>query len=120
MTARIPATTRVTRPRRKRTFRSPSASRTPWRAPCPTGMRPSPRLKQGRSVIIAAHGNSLRALVKIWTISDRDIVGLDIPTGIPLVYELDDRLSPIKHYYLADEAELQKAVASVKSQGKAK
>ena len=81
----------------------------------------APSLKKGKKVIIAAHGNSLRALVKMLdSISDRDIAGLDIPTGIPLVYELDDRLSPIKHYYLADEAELQKAVASVKSQGKAK
>jgi len=81
----------------------------------------APVLKKGKKIIIAAHGNSLRALVKMLdNISDKDIAGLDIPTGIPLIYELDDRLSPIKHYYLADEAELQKAVASVKSQGKAK
>ncbi|HVO39313.1 MAG TPA: 2,3-diphosphoglycerate-dependent phosphoglycerate mutase [Spirochaetia bacterium] len=81
----------------------------------------APVLKEGKKIIIAAHGNSLRALVKMLdNISDKDIAGLDIPTGIPLIYELDDRLSPIKHYYLADEAELQKAVASVKSQGKAR
>ena len=81
----------------------------------------APALKNGRKVIIAAHGNSLRALVKMLdSISDKDIAGLDIPTGIPLVYELDDKLSPIQHYYLADQAELDKAVASVKSQGKAK
>ena len=81
----------------------------------------APALKKGKKVIIAAHGNSIRALVKMLdSISDKDIAGLDIPTGIPLIYELDDNLAPIRHYYLADEAELQKAVASVKSQGKAK
>jgi 2,3-bisphosphoglycerate-dependent phosphoglycerate mutase len=81
----------------------------------------APSLKKGKKVIIAAHGNSLRALVKMLdSISDKDIAGLDIPTGIPLIYELDDALKPIKHYYLADQAELDKAVASVKSQGKAK
>ncbi len=81
----------------------------------------APALKKGKKVIIAAHGNSLRALVKMLDkISDKDIAGLDIPTGIPLIYELDDKLAPQKHYYLADEAELQKAVASVKNQGKAK
>jgi 2,3-bisphosphoglycerate-dependent phosphoglycerate mutase len=72
-------------------------------------------------VIVAAHGNSIRELVKMLdSISDADIAGLDIPTGIPLIYELDDSLAPIRHYYLADAAELEKAVASVKSQGKAK
>jgi 2,3-bisphosphoglycerate-dependent phosphoglycerate mutase len=81
----------------------------------------APVLKAGRKVIIAAHGNSIRALVKMLDkVSDKDIAGLDIPTGIPLVYELDDALAPIKHYYLADQAELDKAVASVKNQGKAK
>jgi 2,3-bisphosphoglycerate-dependent phosphoglycerate mutase len=54
------------------------------------------------------------------SISDADIASLDIPTGIPLIYELDDALAPMRHYYLADQAELEKAVASVKSQGKAK
>jgi len=81
----------------------------------------APALKAGREAIIAAHGNSIRALVKMLdSVSDADIAGLDIPTGIPLIYELDDTLAPIRHYYLADEAELEKAVASVKSQGKAK
>ena len=81
----------------------------------------APSLKAGKKVIVAAHGNSIRALVKMLdAISDTDIAGLDIPTGIPLIYELDDSLAPIRHYYLADPAELEKAVASVKSQGKAK
>ncbi|MGD0728028.1 MAG: 2,3-diphosphoglycerate-dependent phosphoglycerate mutase [Spirochaetia bacterium] len=81
----------------------------------------APALHAGKKVIIAAHGNSIRALVKMLdSISDADIAGLDIPTGIPLIYELDDALAPIRHYYLADQAELEKAVASVKSQGKAK
>jgi 2,3-bisphosphoglycerate-dependent phosphoglycerate mutase len=81
----------------------------------------SPSLKEGKKVIIAAHGNSLRALVKqLDGISDADIMGLEIPTGIPLVYELDDRLTPLKHYYLADADELNAAVQKVKNQGKAK
>jgi 2,3-bisphosphoglycerate-dependent phosphoglycerate mutase len=81
----------------------------------------APVLKSGKKVIIAAHGNSIRALVKMLdSISDKEIAGLDIPTGIPLVYELNDALAPTRHYYLADQAELEKAVASVKSQGKAK
>ena len=81
----------------------------------------APVLKKGKKVIIAAHGNSIRALVKMLdTISDTDIAGLDIPTGVPLVYELDESLAPIRHYYLADQADLEKAVASVKNQGKAK
>jgi len=81
----------------------------------------APVLKSGKRVIIAAHGNSLRALVKMLDkISDADIAGLDIPTGIPLVYELDEKLAPVRHFYLADQAELDKAVASVKNQGKAK
>jgi len=81
----------------------------------------APVLKKGRKVIIAAHGNSIRALVKMLdSISDADIAGLDIPTGVPLVYELNESLAPIRHYYLADQADLEKALASVKSQGKAK
>jgi 2,3-bisphosphoglycerate-dependent phosphoglycerate mutase len=81
----------------------------------------APVLRSGKRVIIAAHGNSIRALVKMLdSISDADIASLDIPTGIPLIYELDDALAPMRHYYLADQAELEKAVASVKSQGKAK
>jgi len=81
----------------------------------------APVLKKGRKVIIAAHGNSIRALVKMLdSISDADIAGLDIPTGVPLVYELNESLAPIRHYYLADQADLEKALASVKNQGKAK
>jgi len=81
----------------------------------------APAIRQGEKVMIAAHGNSLRALVKyLDNMTDEAIVALDIPTGIPLVYELDDDLKPIKHYYLADEAALAAAVEAVKAQGKAK
>ncbi len=80
-----------------------------------------PAIQSGRKVIIAAHGNSLRALVKyLDKISDQEIVGLNIPTGIPLVYELDDQLRPIKHYYLGDPAAVARAAAAVANQGKAK
>jgi 2,3-bisphosphoglycerate-dependent phosphoglycerate mutase len=70
--------------------------------------------------VVAAHGNSIRALVKYLDgISDDDIVGLNIPNGIPLVYELDDDLKPLRHYYLGDaEAAAEKAAAAVASQGK--
>ena len=75
----------------------------------------------GKRVIIAAHGNSLRALVKyLDKISDEKIVGLNIPTGIPLVYELDENLKPIKNYYLGDPEEIAKATQAVAAQGKAK
>ncbi len=81
----------------------------------------APTVKNGARVIIAAHGNSLRALVKyLDNISDKDIVGLNIPTGLPLVYELDDKLKPIKSYYLGDPEEVKKAMAAVANQGKAK
>ncbi|NPV85592.1 MAG: 2,3-diphosphoglycerate-dependent phosphoglycerate mutase [Anaerolineae bacterium] len=82
-----------------------------------------PALRQGQKIIISAHGNSLRALVKyLDNISDEEIVGLNIPTGIPLVYELDETndFKPIKHYYLADEAQLAEAIAKVVAQGKKK
>ena len=80
-----------------------------------------PELKKGKKVIIFAHGNSLRALVKyLNNVSDEEIAELNIPTGIPLVYELDDNLKPIKHYYLGSPEEIQKAMEAVKSQGKAK
>ena len=69
---------------------------------------------------MAAHGNSIRALVKyLDKISDDDIVGLNIPNGIPLVYELDDNLAPIRHYYLGDAEAAAKAAAAVAAQGKA-
>ncbi|HVO73740.1 MAG TPA: 2,3-diphosphoglycerate-dependent phosphoglycerate mutase [Ignavibacteriaceae bacterium] len=81
----------------------------------------APAVKSGKRVIIAAHGNSLRALVKyLDNISDNDIVGLNIPTGIPLVYEIDDKLKPLKNYYLADQEEIEKAARAVANQGKAK
>ena len=81
----------------------------------------APTVKSGKRVIIAAHGNSLRALVKyLDKISDEKIVGLNIPTGIPLVYELDEKLKPIKNYYLGDPEEIAKAAQAVAAQGKAK
>lgn len=81
----------------------------------------APTIKSGKKVIIAAHGNSLRALVKyLDNISDEEIISLNIPTGIPLVYELDDDLKPIKHYYLGDQDEIQKSINSVANQGKSK
>ncbi len=81
----------------------------------------APAIKSGKKVLIAAHGNSLRALVKyLDNVYEEEIVGLNIPTGIPLVYELDDDLKPIKHYYLGDPDEIAKAAAAVAAQGKAK
>ncbi len=81
----------------------------------------APEVKSGKKVLIAAHGNSLRALVKyLDNVSDNDIVNLNIPTGVPLVYELTDDLKPIKHYYLGDQSTIEKAMAAVASQGKAK
>ena len=81
----------------------------------------SPQLRQGKRVIIAAHGNSIRALVKyLDQVSEEDIVNLNIPTGVPLVYELDDDLRPLRHYYLGDQEDVEKAMAAVASQGKAK
>ncbi|MBN1526637.1 MAG: 2,3-diphosphoglycerate-dependent phosphoglycerate mutase [Candidatus Omnitrophica bacterium] len=81
----------------------------------------APYVKSGKRVLIAAHGNSLRALVKyLDNVSDEAIVSLNIPTGIPLVYELTDDLKPIKSYYLGDQEEIKKAMAAVASQGKAK
>jgi len=80
-----------------------------------------PAIKAGQKVLIAAHGNSLRAVVKyLDKVSDKEIVELNIPTGIPLVYELDEQLKPVKHYYLADEATVKAAQQAVAHQGKAK
>ena len=80
----------------------------------------APEVKSGKRVIIAAHGNSLRALIKyLDNISDQDIVELNIPTGIPQIYELDAGLKPLRHYYLGDQARLEAAVQAVSSQGKA-
>ena len=81
----------------------------------------APAVSAGRNVIIAAHGNSLRALVKyLDDVADTDIVELNIPTGIPLVYELDEELRPLRHYYLGDQAALAAAMQAVANQGKAK
>jgi len=81
----------------------------------------APAIRAGRRVLVAAHGNSLRALIKhLDNVSDDDIVGVNIPTGQPLVYELDEDLKPIRHYYLGDAAEIEAAMAAVAAQGKAK
>ena len=81
----------------------------------------SPAILAGKRVLVAAHGNSLRALVKyLDNISDEDIVDLNIPTGIPLVYELDEQLKPIRHYYLGDPEAAAKAAAAVAAQAKRK
>ena len=80
----------------------------------------APTIRGGTRVLIAAHGNSLRALVKyLDNVSETDIVELNIPTGIPLVYELDDELKPVRHYYLGDPTAAAKAAAAVANQGKA-
>ena len=80
----------------------------------------APTIQSGQRVVIAAHGNSIRALIKYLDgVSDSDIVGLNIPNGIPLVYELDANLKPIRHYYLGDAEAAAKAAAAVASQGKA-
>ncbi|MBL8204074.1 MAG: 2,3-diphosphoglycerate-dependent phosphoglycerate mutase [Blastocatellia bacterium] len=77
----------------------------------------APVVKSGQRVLIAAHGNSLRALVKyLDNVSDDEIVGLNIPTGIPLVYELDDDLKPIRHFYLGDPEAIKKATEAVAGQ----
>jgi 2,3-bisphosphoglycerate-dependent phosphoglycerate mutase len=80
----------------------------------------APAIKAGKQIVVAAHGNSIRALIKyLDNISDADIVNLNIPNGIPLVYELDANLKPIRHYYLGDAEAAAKAAAAVASQGKA-
>jgi 2,3-bisphosphoglycerate-dependent phosphoglycerate mutase len=80
-----------------------------------------PLVKSGKKVIIAAHGNSLRALVKyLDNIPEEEIVGLNIPTGVPLVYELDENMHPLKHYYLGNAEEIAKKAEAVANQGKAK
>ncbi len=80
----------------------------------------APAIRAGKRIIVAAHGNSIRALIKyLDEISDDDIVGVNIPNGIPLVYELDASLKPIHHYYLGDAEAAAKAAAAVATQGKA-
>lgn len=81
----------------------------------------APVISQGKRVIIVAHGNSLRALVKyLDQMSDQDIVDLNIPTGVPLVYELDEAMKPLRHYYLGDEKAIKQAMETVANQGKVK
>ncbi|HMU43671.1 MAG TPA: 2,3-diphosphoglycerate-dependent phosphoglycerate mutase [Ignavibacteriaceae bacterium] len=81
----------------------------------------APMVRSGKKVLITAHGNSLRALVKyLDNVGEKDIIELNIPTGIPLVYELDEKLNPIKHYYLGNQEEIQKAAAAVAAQGRVK
>jgi 2,3-bisphosphoglycerate-dependent phosphoglycerate mutase len=78
-------------------------------------------VKAGKEVLIAAHGNSLRALVKYLDgMADDAIAGLNIPTGVPLVYELGGDLKPLRHYYLGDQEEIKKAMQKVAAQGKAR
>ncbi|OYU46661.1 MAG: phosphoglyceromutase [Burkholderiales bacterium PBB4] len=80
----------------------------------------APAIKSGKRIVVAAHGNSIRALIKyLDNISDEDIVGINIPNGIPLVYELDADLKPLRHYYLGDAQAAAQAAAAVASQGKA-
>jgi len=81
----------------------------------------SPQILKGKKIIISAHGNSIRALVKhLDNISEEEIPKLNIPTGIPLIYELDKNLKPIKHYYLGDKEAIKKAAEKVKNQAKGK
>ena len=80
-----------------------------------------PDIRAGRKLIVAAHGNSLRALVKyLDDVSEGDITELNIPTGVPLVYELGDDMKPLAHYYLGDPEAIRAAQAAVANQGKAK
>lgn len=81
----------------------------------------APKIKEGKKIILTAHGNSLRALVKYLDhVSEEDIVSLNIPTGVPLIYELDENLKPVRHYYLGDPEEIRKAAEAVANQAKAK
>ena len=81
----------------------------------------APAVRSGKRVLITAHGNSLRALVMyLDSVSEQDIVELNVPTGVPLVYELDDALRPLKHYYLGDAKRVREAMEAVASQGKMK
>lgn len=81
----------------------------------------APQVKAGKRILIAAHGNTIRALVKyLDNVSEKDIVGLNIPTGIPLVYELDDALKPVRNYYLGDQKKAKQAAAAVAAQARGK
>jgi len=81
----------------------------------------APTISSGKRVLVSAHGNSLRALVKyLDNLSEETVVNLNIPTGIPLIYELSDDLKPVRHYYLGNEEKIREAIESVAAQGKAK
>ena len=81
----------------------------------------APQIRKGKNVLIAAHGNSLRALIKyLDEVSEEDILGMNVPTGMPLVYELDENLKPISRQYLGDPEKVAKAMEAVANQGKAK
>jgi 2,3-bisphosphoglycerate-dependent phosphoglycerate mutase len=81
----------------------------------------APQIKAGKQIMIAAHGNSLRALIKYLDgVTDEDILGMNVPTGMPLVYELDENLKPISRQYLGDPEKVAKAMDAVANQGKAK
>jgi 2,3-bisphosphoglycerate-dependent phosphoglycerate mutase len=81
----------------------------------------APAVRSGKRVLVAAHGNSLRALIKhLDNVGEAELVGLNVPTGIPLVYELDAELRPVRHYYLGDPQELARRIAAVSAQGKVK
>lgn len=78
-------------------------------------------IKSGKNILITAHGNSLRSIIKMLdNVSEDEILKINVPTGVPLVYELDDDLKPIRHYYLGDQEEIKAAMESVANQGKAK
>jgi 2,3-bisphosphoglycerate-dependent phosphoglycerate mutase len=80
----------------------------------------APAISRGEKVLVAAHGNTLRALVKyLDNLSEEEVLALNIPTGVPLIYELDEQLKPIRHYYLGDQEKIAAAMAAVASQGKA-
>lgn len=80
----------------------------------------APTIKSGKKILVSAHGNSLRALVKyLDNVPEEEIIKLNIPTGIPLIYELDDELKPVNHYYLAESEKVEKAIQAVADQGKA-
>ena len=79
----------------------------------------TPKIRQGKNVLIVAHGTSLRALIKhLDNVSDDDIINVNVPTGVPLVYELDEELRPLDHYYLGDPEKIKRAIESVANQGK--
>lgn len=81
----------------------------------------APQIKAGKKIIIAAHGNSLRALIKyLDEVSEEDIMGMNVPTGMPLVYDLDENLKPLNRQYLGDPEKVAKAMEAVANQGKAK